>query len=303
MGQHATAYAQVGTAGQHNMNPNGYIQLKRGVFANSLWHEKPFSRSAALVDLCGMASWREKETTVKGVKISVPVGCVTVSVRGLARRWGWTKSTVERYITRLITETLAERVLSEPISLISLAKCIVCRNENFPNRDSEQSPTGTAKESGTLGGTLGGVVSGEDAKACEEKEISTGTLSGTATTPYRVFEERNNEEKRGAGCPGLEIWTGKMRRLKWSQEGIDCVETWYRNLAEKNRAPTAEELRRQIEDALRVGEEAAVTMMAEALRHGWVSWYYPTRARKWEGGLAGDPEETLAGLMTRGRKR
>ena len=81
----------------------GYIPLSRSFFDTPEWCEKRvYSRAEAWLDMIAMAAFAEHVRWVDDVSY-VPVyrGEIIASQRQLAKRWGWSTATVNRYLKRL----------------------------------------------------------------------------------------------------------------------------------------------------------------------------------------------------------
>lgn len=81
----------------------GHVKLSRKLFAASdLWAEpRRYSRFEAWVDLLQLAAWGDVVVSANGHAVTVPRGHVLASVRMLAGRWQWPKSTVSEFLIAL----------------------------------------------------------------------------------------------------------------------------------------------------------------------------------------------------------
>lgn len=75
----------------------GYAPVPRIIRDYSGWREKPFSKGQALTDLFLRATYdREK---VKGVLLMR--GQLLITLKGLAKEWGWSRDKVRRFLADL----------------------------------------------------------------------------------------------------------------------------------------------------------------------------------------------------------
>ena len=92
-----------------------YIQLDRHFFENSYWKQKRrFSLSEAWIDLLQLAQF-EADTREKilpnGRQISIERGEIHVSLRLLAKRWGWGVMQVRTFLKKgMLSHQLTQRI-------------------------------------------------------------------------------------------------------------------------------------------------------------------------------------------------
>lgn len=86
------------------MKNTGYIKIHRSLFQSPEWAEERFSKVQAWIDLLGMAAYEDTHVYLRNIKVTVPRGSMTVSLRTLAERWKWDVGTVRRYFLRLQNE-------------------------------------------------------------------------------------------------------------------------------------------------------------------------------------------------------
>jgi len=86
----------------------GYIKLSRKILQDDIWLKKPMSRGQVWVDLLLLAEWKPGYFYKKTTKIEYKRGQVTLSVKGLASRWGWSMNKVWRFLKCLKNENQIE---------------------------------------------------------------------------------------------------------------------------------------------------------------------------------------------------
>lgn len=92
------------------------------------------------------AAWKQTKIDVSGKIVTVERGQLSVSIRHLSEAWGWSKSTTERFITRLKTETMIETHSGTGRLLIT-----ICNYDKYQSiSENGGTPSGTA--SGTAAG-------------------------------------------------------------------------------------------------------------------------------------------------------
>lgn len=77
-----------------------YIKIWENIRKSKLWPETKFSKFEAWIDLILMANGEDCEW--KGIKIKR--GCLVTSQRKLAKKWGWSATTVNRFIDILVDD-------------------------------------------------------------------------------------------------------------------------------------------------------------------------------------------------------
>lgn len=155
----------------------GYIKLHRGWDDNEVFRAEPFCERAAWAWLITNAAWKDTHRrTSQGAMVAVKRGQIHTSLRSLGAVWGWPKSTVERFISRLETGTMVTR------------------------------------ETGHGGMTLTIVNYGKYQDAPDDERDSGGTQSGTVAGQSRDTQEEGKEEKEEKNKGGY-AFCGQVVRL------------------------------------------------------------------------------------------
>lgn len=86
---------------------SGFFKLERG------WRDHPvlrgeYSRGDAWAWMIENACWKPMKSRVKGVVIELERGELSFSQRFIARKWGWSKSRVDRFLAELRAESMIE---------------------------------------------------------------------------------------------------------------------------------------------------------------------------------------------------
>ena len=91
----------------------GWIKMFRSLQDNILWQEKPFSRGQAWVDLLLSVNHKDNVILIDGRPKKIKSGQFWTSRDKLAKRWGWSKSKVNRFLI-LLTDTHMVSVSGTP---------------------------------------------------------------------------------------------------------------------------------------------------------------------------------------------
>ena len=131
----------------------GYIKFWRCCQDNSLYFEDKFSRWQAWQDLILLANWEDGVYLKRSVKFEVKRGMLAWSTKGLADRWGWSRSKVDRFLKYLENEHQIEHqknTITTLITIINYDKYQEKDNKTNIKRTSNEHQTNTSKESKAL---------------------------------------------------------------------------------------------------------------------------------------------------------
>lgn len=80
------------------MEDKGWVKIHRKILDNSLWLEERFTKAQAWIDLILKANHESKEVLIGYKKVVVSRGSLLISQVKLAKRWGWDRKTVKRFL-------------------------------------------------------------------------------------------------------------------------------------------------------------------------------------------------------------
>lgn len=86
----------------------GYYLMERGWQDHPLFEGDEYSRRDAWEWLIANANFTDRKKSISGKIITLKRGQLSYSIRFLAERWGWHRAKVDRFISRLKTETMIE---------------------------------------------------------------------------------------------------------------------------------------------------------------------------------------------------
>ena len=130
-------------------NRTGYYVMARGWQDHELFEgDKRYSRRDAWCWPIEHARFRASDQMVKGVRLQVGRGELTVSIRGLANLWGWSKSGSNRFINALRARD-SIRTRSGTARGTSRLVITIC---NYDDYQLDRSPPGPT--TGTTTGTI-----------------------------------------------------------------------------------------------------------------------------------------------------
>lgn len=131
------------------MSELGVFAVDRAVFSHPLLTTgEPFSRREAWLWLISEAAWKPRKVGRIGAVIELERGQLAHSVRFIADAWGWSKSSVDRFLTRLKTGTMIGTSTGTGLLVITICNYDAYQRLGLPdrdsNRDAERDTSGTA---------------------------------------------------------------------------------------------------------------------------------------------------------------
>ena len=117
---------------------SGFATIQRDARKHPLFHGDA-DRFGAWVWLILGAAWKPTPFDIAGKTVTLERGQICVSIRQLGDEWGWSKSKVDRFLTRLETETMIERKAGQGRCIIT-----ICNYEKYQEqRDTDRDSSGT----------------------------------------------------------------------------------------------------------------------------------------------------------------
>lgn len=124
----------------------GWIKMFRSLQDNILWQEKPFSRGQAWVDLLLSVNHKDNMILIDGRPKKIKCGQFWTSRDKLAKRWGWSKSKVNRFLT-LLTDTHMVSVSGTPSgTLLTVENWVKFQDARTTKRNTDESTLDTTDD-------------------------------------------------------------------------------------------------------------------------------------------------------------
>jgi hypothetical protein len=120
----------------------GWVKLHRQMFSNSLWLAEPFTKAQAWVDLFANANYEDSEFFVRGNKVKIKRGQIGWSEITMAKRWGWSRMKVRRYLKQLESDT---QVIQQKIHKITTILTII-NYDKYQNETTDETSNETTDE-------------------------------------------------------------------------------------------------------------------------------------------------------------
>ena len=84
----------------------GHHPIHRSILDHWLWKKKPFAYGQAWLDLILLANHADSKIIIKSQLVYVKRGQVCRAKKTLAKRWGWTRNRVQRFLKILENDTM-----------------------------------------------------------------------------------------------------------------------------------------------------------------------------------------------------
>lgn len=173
------------------MSERGVFAVDRGIWDHPVFADEPLTEREAWQWLIGEASFKARTRNVAGRQIPLRRGQLAASVRFMADRWGWGKSSVDRFLKKLKNETMIGTDAGTGLLVIT-----ICNYDKFQR---VSLPSGTAADapSGTVAGQ-----SRDKTEDTEDTEGSTELRSAPPLASAPVYTD-SRHELWGEGIPIL----------------------------------------------------------------------------------------------------
>lgn len=221
-----------------------FVRLERGAFDHPLL--KDGDRFRAWFWMVSRACWKPTRFDIHGRTVTLERGQFSCSIRELAEAWGWSKSAVERFLTRLKTETM--------IGTDTGTGRLVITIRNYAKyQDAPQQP-------GTGNGTPSGTGAGQERDIKEEG--NKGTIEPDGSTP--LTPRRENGWIELPDWLPAEPWNG-----------------WLEMREDRRKWPTARAVKLTIDKLTRwrVKGHDPGAILDEATENSWTTIYEPKAPR------------------------
>lgn len=114
----------------------GWIRVDRGVRDNWIWKNGPFTYAQAWFDLLLGANHKAAKISIKGTLIHLEIGQQARSELTLSKEWGWSRTKVRRFLSRLEGDSMVIQQKTHLTSIIT-----ICNYKSFQGIDSVDDTT------------------------------------------------------------------------------------------------------------------------------------------------------------------
>ena len=128
---------------------SGTVNISRDIWGDTAFKDQPFTEREAFIWMIMEASYMARDRRIGNVAVRLQRGQLATSIRFMSEAWGWTKSTVDRFLKRLEKRDMIGTESGTGINVITIC--------NYDEYQSAQNGSGTAKSekrdsSGTAAG-------------------------------------------------------------------------------------------------------------------------------------------------------
>lgn len=141
----------------------GWVKAHRSRFENPLF-TKPYCRGYAWDWICAAACHRPTKFDIKGKTVTLERGQLATSYRKMAEAWGWSLGAVQRFVTRLKTDTMIETTSDTGQLIITIC--------NYNNYQTEEQQTDTPSDTPADTEAIQERYTKEEGKEGEEKKVA-----------------------------------------------------------------------------------------------------------------------------------
>jgi len=261
----------------------GYIRLYRKAFKNFLWTEKrQLSRFEAWLDLLAEAWYGDQpgKMTVCGRVLTVNRGEVLRSLEGWAERWGWSKTTVTRFILLLeneqmivhVNECRTSRILIVNYDLFNLDEneALKNRNENgtLTERQAERPKHGKSTVCNNCrngGGTTGGTLAERSRNARGTPIKEEGKKERINNAGDDLFNHGSGRKKKRTVSHPAELIPAALRRMVFYRAWI----SWHQERRKRGKPMTDRAAKEQLKELSKWSPEDAAAMIRQSIKNSW----------------------------------
>lgn len=108
----------------------GFIKIDRRLLDEDFFSSERFTRAQAFIDLCFQAAYKEREFFVRGIKVTLKPYEIAISEANLAEKWQWSRNTVRKFLSELLSSGIIEQTTSRLINIITIKKYLTIEQQN-----------------------------------------------------------------------------------------------------------------------------------------------------------------------------
>ena len=155
----------------------GWISLHRQIMDNWLWNEKPFGIGQAWIDLLLQANHESNKFPLGNEIVVVESGGMITSQEKLAKRWGWSKTKVRRFLELLESDGMIEKKTDRKKTTIKLVNYSIFQQSEITNRPKKKQEKTDGKPIKNTNNNVNNDNNENNIIICSELEESTPNLS------------------------------------------------------------------------------------------------------------------------------
>lgn len=128
------------------MSDQGIFAVHRGIWDHPIFAPEPFTEREAWLWLISHAVWKPTKTRVRHKVVALERGQLAYAIRFLAEKWGWSKSSVHRFLGKLSTESMIAQETGHDLTLITICNYNKYAFDGNAGRDTNGTRTGHERD-------------------------------------------------------------------------------------------------------------------------------------------------------------
>lgn len=178
--------------------------ISREILDDPMYFAERFTRMQAFEDLCYLASFQEREFSIRGNRIKLQIGQVAKSVRDLAQRWQWSVNTVTKYLKELAEDGYIDTQKTSVNQIITIKKYLLLNTQNDTRTDTQNKTQNDTP-----------IINIEELKKEIKKEIKEELTSVSEKKEKEKVKKEKDEKfeecwlaynRKGSKAKSLEYW-------------------------------------------------------------------------------------------------
>lgn len=126
------------------MSERGVFAIDRGIWDHPVFADEPLTEREAWFWLLGEASFRMRTRNISGRIVKLERGQLAASIRFMADQWKWSKSSVDRFLDKLRSETMIGTDSGTGILVITIINYDKFQKVSLPDGTTTGMQSGTA---------------------------------------------------------------------------------------------------------------------------------------------------------------
>jgi hypothetical protein len=178
------------------VSERGVFAVDRGIWVHPAFESEPFTQREAWCWLVSEAAWQDRRVRVATVVVNLKRGQVSHSLRYMAGKWQWTLARVQRFLSRLKTDTMIDTSTDTGVTVITIC--------NYSKYQRVSLPVDTATDTGPIQDRYK-EKDIKDIKDIRESPRANGKSRKKAAHPLPDDWSPGSESKQKAQALGLTI--------------------------------------------------------------------------------------------------
>lgn len=200
----------------------GRIWVPRDLWDDPLFRHDKVDERGAYLWLLKEASWKARTVRCGQVEVSLNRGQLAASVRFMAEAWKWEKSTVDRFLKRLVKRDMIGTASGTGVTVITICK--------YDEYQGGEKPSGTAKKEKAGQHRDSNGTNEKKGETREYTEEDTASYEAVVIRPVDEVSEAvaaYNDTASRAGWPAIQKLTDQRRRaLRGRLSDCGGIEGW-----------------------------------------------------------------------------